>query len=159
MQQAINYAKALYELIPDKDAVDAVKEMFTGTPLLARVLEDPMVSLKKKHQIIEDLARKTELAGHLKNFLKYLCDHRDVHMLPAIAEEYDALWEEKHNILQATLLYARSPEEKYPDKEIHTTLCIQEELLGGLCIHVGHTEYDWSYEGRLKELERKLTVR
>ena len=70
MQQAINYAKALYELIPDKDAVDAVKEMFTGTPLLARVLEDPMVSLKKKHQIIEDLARKTELAGHLKNFLK-----------------------------------------------------------------------------------------
>src|SRR5699024_1368199 len=105
MQQAINYAKALYELIPDKDAVDAVKEMFTGTPLLARVLEDPMVSLKKKHQIIEDLARKTELAGHLKNFLKYLCDHRDVHMLPAIAEEYDALWEEKHNILQATLLY------------------------------------------------------
>ena len=171
MQQAINYAKALYDLIPDKDAVDAVKEMFTGTPLLARVLEDPMVSLKKKHQIIEDLARKTELAGHLKNFLKYLCDHRDVHMLPAIAEEYDALWEEKHNILQATLLYARSPEEreldeaktflkkKYPDKEIHTTLCIQEELLGGLCIHVGHTEYDWSYEGRLKELERKLTVR
>ena len=57
MQQAINYAKALYELIPDKDAVDAVKEMFTGTPLLARVLEDPMVSLKKKHQAAEAVGK------------------------------------------------------------------------------------------------------
>lgn len=170
-QQANNYAIALYELTPDKDAVDILRNMFEEAPLLPEILADPMISLEKKHRIIDDLSQKAGLPVQVKNFLKYLCDHRDSTLLLEIIDDYDSLWEEKHNILKAELFYAESPEEreldeageflkkKYPGKDIRTTLCIQEDLLGGLLIRVGHTEYDWSYEGRLRQLERKLTVR
>ncbi len=170
-QQANNYATALYELTPDKDAVDTVRKMFEEVPLLSKVLADPMISMDKKHRIIDALSEKAAFPVQVKNFVKYLCDHRDSAMLLEIIDDYDSLWEEKHNILKAELLYAKSPEKreldeagvflkkKYPGKDIRTTLCIQEDLLGGMCIRVGHTEYDWSYEGRLRQLERKLTVR
>ncbi len=48
---------------------------------------------------------------------------------------------------------------EYPGRDIRTKLFIRDDLLGGLLIRVGHMEYDWSYEGRLRQLERKLTVR
>ena len=33
---------------------------------------------------------------------------------------------------------------------------IRPEILGGVIIRVGHEEYDWSYEGRLRELEQAI---
>ena len=49
--------------------------------------------------------------------------------------------------------------EKYPDCEIVLTEKEDENLLGGYIIKVHHKEYDRSYEGRLRQLERKLTGR
>ena len=73
--------------------------------------------------------------------------------------------------MQAKIICANQPEEeklaqvmeflqqRYPNKEIKTKICVDETLLGGLCVRIGREEYDWSYEGRLKQLERKLTGR
>lgn len=170
-QRAINYATALYELTPGKETVDQLRTLFEEAAPLAEVLADPMIPLAKKHQIIDDIAREAGFPANIKNFLKYLCDHRDTALLLNIVDAYDSLWEEKHNIIHAELLCAKSPEEsevektmdflhrEYPGKDIQTSLQVQENLLGGILIRVGHTEYDRSYEGRLRQLERKLTVR
>ena len=170
-QRANNYAAALYELTDDKAAVDVLRTLFEETPLLGDVLADPMSSLDKKHQIINDIADQAELPVNIKNFLKYLCDHTDSDLILEIIGEYDILWEDKHNIIRAELYFAETPDEEemtktmdflrkeYPGRDIQTKLFIRDDLLGGLLIRVGHMEYDWSYEGRLRQLERKLTVR
>ena len=43
--------------------------------------------------------------------------------------------------------------------EISLTQKVDETLLGGYVIKTLNTEYDRSYEGKLRELERKLTRR
>ena len=48
---------------------------------------------------------------------------------------------------------------KYPEYEISLTQRVDETLLGGYVIKTLNTEYDRSYEGKLRELERKLTRR
>ncbi len=47
----------------------------------------------------------------------------------------------------------------YPDSEITLTQSIDESLIGGYVVKVGYKEFDHSYEGRLRQLERKLTGR
>ena len=36
---------------------------------------------------------------------------------------------------------------------------VDESLIGGYVVKVGYKEYDHSYEGRLRQLQRKLTGR
>ena len=50
-------------------------------------------------------------------------------------------------------------QEKYPDYKIEMTESVDESLLGGYLIRGFHEEFDRSYEGRLRQLERKLTGR
>ena len=111
-QRANNYAAALYELTDDKAAVDVLRTLFEETPLLGDVLADPMISLDKKHQIINDIADQAELPVNIKNFLKYLCDHTDSDLILEIIGEYDILWEDKHNIIRAELYFAETPDEE-----------------------------------------------
>lgn len=170
-QRVINYAIALYELTSDKEAVALLRTMMEETEVLSQVLANPMISKKKKHRIIDGLSEQAALPAVLKNFMKYITDHGDSALLMDIVKEYDSLWEKKHHILNAQLLYAQYPEEaeikqaeeflqkQYPDMVIHTSISVQKNLLGGLCIRIGNTEYDWSYEGRLQQLERMLTER
>lgn len=170
-QQAINYAKALLALTTDKETVDVLGTLPGKIPSFIRVLSDPLLSGVKKGEIIDDISKKAGLSDAIRKFLRYLCDRRDIALLAEIAEAYDACWDQEHHILRAEIVFAKEPEKEemdqavhflektYPGRDIRTTVSVQEELLGGLCIRVGHTEYDWSYEDRLRQLARKLTVR
>ena len=71
----------------------------------------------------------------------------------------------------ADLIYAETPskeeeaeakkilDKNYPDSEITLTQSVDESLIGGYVVKVGYKEYDHSYEGRLRQLQRKLTGR
>lgn len=64
--------------------------------------------------------------------------------------------------LQAKLRRKRQKailDKNYPDSEITLTQSIDESLIGGYVVKVGYKEFDHSYEGRLRQLERKLTGR
>lgn len=170
-QEAINNAKVLYDLTLERETKDAFRVLYDSMPQLKTVLDDPVIPLEKKHNIIDKIAEVGAYPNSFKNFLKRLCDYGQTYELEEIFQAFDEYWDEKHNILQTKIICAKQPEDdklvqvmeflqkKYPDKEIKTEICIDENLLGGMCISVGWEEYDWSYEGRLKQLERKLTGR
>lgn len=170
-QEAINNAKVLYELTQERETKDAFKLLFDSVPELREVLDSPVIPLDKKHRIIDKIAELGAYPVMFKNFLKHLCDNGQTNELEEIFQAFDEYWDKKHDILRAKIFCAKQPEEtklvqvmdflkkKYPDKEIQTEICVDENLLGGMCISVGQEEYDWSYEGRLKQLERKLTGR
>ena len=46
-------------------------------------------------------------------------------------------------------------DKNYPDSEITLTQSVDESLIGGYVVKVGYKEYDHSYEGRLRQLQRK----
>ena len=48
---------------------------------------------------------------------------------------------------------------RYPDYTIELTKTVDADLLGGYVIRAHHKEYDRSFEGRFRQLERKLTGR
>lgn len=170
-QEAINNAKVLYELSLQRETMEAFKVLYNSTPKLKEVLDNPVIPLKNKHHLIDKIAEVESYPDTFKNFLKRLCDYGQTYELEEIFQAFDKYWDEKHNILQAKIICAKQPEDdklvqvmeflqkKHPGKEIKTEICIDENLLGGMCISVGWEEYDWSYEGRLKQLERKLTGR
>ncbi len=63
--------------------------------------------------------------------------------------------------LQAKLRRKRQKailDKNYPDSEITLTQSIDASLIGGYVVKVGYKEFDHSYEGRLRQLERKLTL-
>ena len=171
MQQAMNNAKVLYQLSVSREDVETAEQLYHMESELKKVLADPTVTLKKKEHIIEQVFSLTELSDPLRNFLKVICAHRQIDELDDIFEAYYEYWDEMHDILRAELSYAEKPEQteleqaekflmnKYPGKQFVFNEKIDENLLGGILIRVGHEEYDWSYCGMLNQLERKLTGR
>lgn len=171
MQQAMNNAKVLYQLSVSREDVESAEKLYHMESELKKVLADPTVSLEKKEHIIEKVFSLTELPELLRNFLKVICANRQIDELDDIFEAYYEYWDEKHNIMRAELSYAVKPEQteieqaekfmikKYPGKQFVFNEKIDENLLGGILIRVGHEEYDWSYYGILNQLERKLTGR
>ena len=75
------------------------------------------------------------------------------HIIRAELISAEAATDEEANDAKALL------QSKYPEYEISLTQKVDETLLGGYVIKTLNTEYDRSYEGKLRELERKLTRR
>lgn len=170
-QAAINNAIVLYEMSIKRESVDAARKIYECEPILKTVLESPVVPLKEKHKIIERIFKADEFSKEMRNFLLLMSDYGQLDELEDIFQAFYKYWDEKNNILRAEIIFSKTPGEnelkqarefmatKYPNKQIFTEVKIDPDILGGLIIRVNYKEYNWSYEGRLKQLERKLTGR
>lgn len=165
-QAAINYAKILYELAVPEDIILDIKKIFDEPTPLKRILEDPVVSYEEKDRVIDRI-----FPEEVHNFLKVLCRHGSMNEIYDIIEKFNMIVKEKNNVLTVELLYVSEPseaqkdqiraflKEKYGYEHAQITLSEHKELLGGFILKVGHDEYDWSYLGRLKQLQQKLIRR
>ena len=150
-ETSINYAKALYGLSVPGEAICETGRIFKNTPEIGKMLENPLVSLKEKEQVIERV-----FPQEMKSFL---------------LEAYDAYSREQKGILKAELLYVTRPAEEQENKmkeflrsqfsarEVELTLTEDKSLVGGFVLRAGDREYDWSLIGRYKKLKQKLTRR
>ena len=86
---------------------------------------------------------------HKKADGKCSCDY-SFHM--SIVEWNEETKKEKESILKQL-------ESIYPKEKIVLSEKTDDSLLGGYVVYVGYEEYDHSYEGKLRRLERKLTGR
>ncbi|MCU6763607.1 F-type ATPase subunit delta [uncultured Roseburia sp.] len=165
-QEAINYAQVLYELQVPEEAVVKAGEIFKMSPPLKEALENPVVPLKEKQAVIDRV-----FAPEVRNFLKLICKYQTVSQIPDIVQEYKKIVREHKHILSAELIYAAKPQEEqiasikeylkkeYQCQDVELELKADPQLLGGFVLKVGNEEYDWSYSGRLKQLQQKLIRR
>lgn len=168
-QEAINQAKVLFGLCQNRSDVEGFKKMYFATPALNMVLNNPIVSMIKKYKIIDEVSNRTNQPEIIKNFLRKSCQNDALSEMADVFEYYFYLCDMAEGIVRAKAIFAKNPEnvevdktrasleEKYPGKKIVLDIAVDESLLGGRLVKVGNTEYDESYEGYLKELERKLT--
>jgi F-type H+-transporting ATPase subunit delta len=170
-QDVIDRAKVLYSLTEDLKEVDKVEEIFSEGPLLQSVLTNPTVKKEQKFAVIDRIASEANLLPLVKNFLKVMCVQDEISELMDIITEYHRIWDEKHNIVRAQIIFGKEPsaeeqnkvvsevKDRYSDKEVHEEISVDESLLGGYVVKVGYYETDMSYEGCFKQLERKLIRR
>lgn len=165
-QIAINYAKVLYELKISSEAIEEAEKSFVAVPKLKDSLASPVVSNKKKHNIIEKVFPK-----EIQNFLKVLCDYQSMEVIDEIFAAYKKYYNEQNDILAAKLIYVTAPDEaqldniktllikKYNKKSIELSLEENPDIMGGFILETGNIEIDWSTRGRLNQLQQRLVRR
>lgn len=176
-QEAINYAKVLFDLAVSRQSVEAFEEIYKTTDKLQEVFNSPVVSLEKKWNIIDEICssyKKNEgktFEDKFVNFLKVMCKNGMIDEIADVINEYYGLDDEANHILRAKVFYATKIDEakmketeeflkkKYENFKIDITTYKDESLIGGLLVKVGQDEYDMSYEGKLKQLERIISRR
>lgn len=170
-QAAVNNAIVLYRLAVERCDVEEAQRVYFVTEKLAGTLSNPLVPLATKYDIIEKVYGFENEPKLITNFIKEMVKLGYASEMNDIFEAYYKYWDEKNHILRAELISAKPATEKeaedakallqskYPEYEISMTQKVDESLLGGYVIKTLNKEYDRSYEGKLRELERKLTRR
>lgn len=104
----------------------------------------------------------------IKEFAAYLQKNRLLGEAEKIMEEYRKFYNEKHNILEATVtLTSRLPEKtrldlrealkkKFKAREVHMLEKVDQRILGGLKVKIGDMVYDSSLKNTLTQLEAQL---
>ena len=169
-QKAVNNAKVLYRLNISRSDVEETHKIFTKAPFLLETLTNPVVSEEAKEVVLDKIARQSGMP-ELENFMKMMCRIGEIGQITDIFNCYYEYWDKMNHILHAKVIYAddKAKEEKeaiqkqlesiYPDEKVVLSEETDASLLGGYVVRVGYEEYDHSYEGKLRRLERKLTGR
>lgn len=104
----------------------------------------------------------------IKEFAAYLSRKGMLSQSDAIIEEYRALYNRKHNIVEATVtLTERLPEhtrlklrealkKKHKAREVHMLEKVDQRIIGGMKVKIGDEVYDSTIKNTLKQLEAQL---
>lgn len=170
-QATVNNAKVLYRLSAKREDVERAEKLFFLTPELQKTLENPMVPNTKKYEIIDRVFALEDLPDVIIKFVKTMCRIGYCDEMQNIFKAFYQYWDKENHIIRAEFISAGEPvdeeveeaerllQSKYPEEKIELTKKVDESLLGGYIVRISHEEYDRSYEGRLRQLERKLTGR
>ena len=174
-QKAVNNAKVLYRLNISRSDVEETHKIFTKAPFLLETLTNPVVSEEAKKDCWKHCWRLnmqcSDRHWNLHPGMKMMCRIGEIGQITDIFNCYYEYWDKMNHILHAKVIYAddKAKEEKeaiqkqlesiYPDEKVVLSEETDASLLGGYVVRVGYEEYDHSYEGKLRRLERKLTGR
>jgi F-type H+-transporting ATPase subunit delta len=115
-------------------------------------------------QVLLELKEPAEI----KRFAEYLKKKGLLGKAPAIMAEYQRLYNEKHEIVDALVtLAARLPDKdkkelaevlkkKHGAKEVTIEERVDMRLIGGMKVKIGDTVYDGSVQNSLKQLQAQL---
>ena len=170
---ARNYAEALFALATRAKAVQAWGKQASdlgaavgGDETLRRFLESPRISADRKNEIISKALGDRVPANFLKFFRTVVRNRRQM-MIPAIAEQYQALVDEAENRLHARVTVAREADaktEKLIGKELSRVygktvvphVVVNPAIGGGMIARIGDTVIDGSVRRRLRILRDRM---
>ena len=171
---AERYARAIFELGVETGTLAALADQvrkfaaaYETSADLRSVLENPLVPLEKRQQILADIANKIGAGPFALNTLRYLAQRRRLKSLPEIARRVDTLSDEKQGVMRATVTSASTLPEAFYQRlgnELESmvgrkvVLARREDpsLIAGVVTRIGDNTIDGSLRGRLELLERKL---
>ena len=171
---ANRYAEALFQLSEEENITKEiynelhdVVEVIKNNKELDNVLKSPLVAKNEKTQLIEALFNN-KINNDLKNFLKILVEKGRISSLKSIELTFKELLNDKHNIIEGTVISAIALTEKQV-KELEEKLSkkynknvtleneVDQSILGGVLGRLGNTQIDGSVKTRLNNIEDQLT--
>ena len=171
---ANRYAEALFQLSEEENITKEiynelhdVVEVIKNNKELDNVLKSPLVAKNEKTQLIEALFNN-KINNDLKNFLKILVEKGRIYSLKSIELTFKELLNDKHNIIEGTVISAIALTEKQV-KELEEKLSkkynknvtleneVDQSILGGVLVRLGNTQIDGSVKTRLNNIKDQLT--
>lgn len=171
---ANRYAEALFQLSEDENITKEIYnelhdmvEVIKNNKELDNVLKSPLVAKNEKTQLIEALFNN-KINNDLKNFLKILVEKGRISSLKSIELTFKELLNDKHNIIEGTVISAIALTEKQV-KELEEKLSkkynknvtleneVDQSILGGVLVRLGNTQIDGSVKTRLNNIKDQLT--
>jgi F-type H+-transporting ATPase subunit delta len=171
---AARYAQAIFDLGVETGTLAALADQvrrfaaaYQVSADLRSVLENPLVAVEKRQQILAELANRLGAGPFALNTLRYLAQRRRLSALPEITKKLDALSDQKQGIVRATVTSASALPESFYQRlstELETLIghkVVLERredpwLISGVVTRIGDNTIDGSLRGRLEVLERKL---
>jgi F-type H+-transporting ATPase subunit delta len=170
---ARNYAEALFELGQRHgQAEDFAAAFHQLTALLEReprvrlFLDTPKIDPEDKKRVLEE-ALRGRVPQLFINFLKVVIDRGRQRALPGMAQEYDAILDERLGRLHVEVTLAREPDERTEEdivaelsrvtgRKVVPHVHVNPQILGGLIARYEDKVLDGSLRRRLMSLRRHL---
>jgi F-type H+-transporting ATPase subunit delta len=164
------YAKALYELASEGNAVDAVAAdlnafgaMIAESADLARLIESPAFSAEEQTGAVKAVLAKAGITGIAANFIGLVASKRRLFTLPGMIAAYKALVAEAKGIVSAEVTLAEQPTAKRVEeiraalaavagKDVDVAIKVDPALIGGLVVKMGSRMVDASLKTKLNSI-------
>ncbi|MCS6927218.1 MAG: ATP synthase F1 subunit delta [Candidatus Binatia bacterium] len=170
---AKRYAKAVFELAEEQGVAETVAAELSrlavacSDPTLRQTLALPLLPLKARKAIAEQIAAVFAVHPLTGNFLRVLAENDRLADLVAIERAYRALYDRARGRVHATIRLATSVGQEELDtlvealcrltgKTVVPTVEIDPDLLGGAVVELEGRVYDASLKTQLHRLEETL---
>ena len=167
------YARALFDLAEEQDALDALYGEMNFLGELCRSHSDWLAFV---HQLSLPASRREaalrelfegRVHGLTLRLLMILSDARELSLLPDVALRFGRLYRKSRGIVSVKVMTA-APLDGDAEAALRRRLLarfgertemsvqVDSSLVGGLRVHVGNTIYDYSLAGQMEGLKRAL---
>lgn len=170
---SVRYAKALLSLAKEKQVEEAVKadmemihQLFETNPMFNHVLLSPIIGLKEKRQLFENVFEK-EINALTYSFLKLLVTNNRISNLKEITRNFHETYRKEAGYKAAELISAfeidpatleqfRALIRKLYNTEVDLTCKVDNKLIGGFILQVEDQQIDASVAAKLRKLKKEL---
>lgn len=168
-----NYAKALFMLASDRDAVDRVADdmrlignVMADNRELAVVFANPTIRYDKKKAIMEEL-----FGGHVSDetakFLAFVVHKKRSVSMRGITEAYLEMWRNSRGIVRGDLVTHQETDEsarefvsrliaEYTGKQVELHTATDPRMLGGFKMEFNHNMYDARLRTKIMKLRKEF---
>ena len=166
------YARALFEVADERDALDEVREQLDAfadamneNRDLAVFFFSPYFSVAEKK---DGLKRAVDGANpEFQNFLEALIERHRMPAIFRIRTEFDSLWDEARKLLPVQIVSAVELDSdtvqslgerigQQVDRKIELSSEVDPDILGGIVLRVGNLILDASIKNRLEQLRKQV---
>jgi F-type H+-transporting ATPase subunit delta len=173
---ATRYARALFDVaLKEADPVQIERDLSSFAQLVAgnaelhNALTNPAIPATAKHQIVDALAQRLNMAAPARKLLLLLADRDRLALMPALLEVYRERLMEHQQVVRAEVTTAAPLSEdraaqlqkKLADitgRKIDMTTTVDPSIIGGVVTRIGSTVYDGSIATQLAKLKERLAV-
>jgi F-type H+-transporting ATPase subunit delta len=171
---ARRWGRAVFELGKESNSLAALcrdmtsfAELYSGSPELSGVLENPLVPEPAREAIIRDVASRLNLSETATSTLRLLGKKRRIVALPEIARQLARLVDADAGLVRAEVTSAgplteaylgrlKSELEKATGKTVVITQKQDKSLIGGVITRIGDQVIDGSVRARLDGFRESL---
>ena len=167
------YARAVFELAKTDADYSVWSERLewlatvAADPNIGTLFNNPRVSKHALAGVFTDICAD-QVDGNAKNLVRLLAQNRRLHVLPAIAEQYERLRAEAEQTVQAELETALPVSDTQQQRiaealsqrmgrRVELTVKTNEKLLGGAVVRAGDLVIDGSIRARLEKLATAIS--
>lgn len=166
------YARSLFEVASERDALDAVREQVgqfadavDENSDLQVFFFSPYFSTEEKKDALGNLLDGADEA--VTNFLELLVEKHRMPAIFRIRRELDSLWADANQLLPVTITSAVELDSSTVDgigkaigeqtgRKVELTTNVDPDVLGGIVLRVGNSILDASIRNRLEQLRRQV---